>query len=60
MESNSNKFSNILVNIGGRRNSSHASNDRRHDDWRGDRPEFELVLSPVQSALMGTIGRPWA
>lgn len=60
MNSASNKFSNILVNSGGRRKASHASGDRRRGDWRGARPEFELALSPMQTALMGTIGRPWA
>ena len=53
MNSASSKFSNILVNSGGRRKVSHPAGDRR-----GKRSE--LTLSPIQSALMGTIGRPWA
>ena len=59
MNSSSNKFSNILVNSGGGRNSSQLPNYRRRGDWRGERPELELVLSPLQSTLMATIGRPW-
>jgi hypothetical protein len=59
MNTNSDKFSNILVNSGGRRRFSHLSSDRRRGDWRGERPELELVLSPLQSTLMATIGRPW-
>jgi hypothetical protein len=62
MNTNSNKFSHILVNIGGRRDSRRTRSNRYADgSRRSERHRFELdLVSPIERALMGTIGRPWA
>jgi hypothetical protein len=59
MNTKSNKFSNILVNNGGRRDSRRAPSDPyARGNWTGRRQL--VVLAPMDRALMGALGRPVA